>query len=329
MPSGESTRCPARNSDRAVHPLPGYRARMAKRVAAAVGVLLLLGVLGVAFVLGRAHLGVRAVQTPLPDAQELAAALDRDAGPLRLHYLNTATQQMVPGANGGHPVFLLEWEDGRLFAIDAGMRREAAEEFGATLEFAMGATPIAPIGSAGDQLGEASERLGGIAFTHMHVDHTEGIASLCGPDRPLRAFQTPEQAGPGNHTTEPGRAHLEAAPCVEFETLSGGPLHEVPGYPGLIAYPGGGHTPGSTIFFARIGDRRWIFSGDVTNSREELLEDRPKLAVYSWLIVPEATGRLATLRGWLAAEDARGDTTVLVSHDLDAIVAAGVAPWTE
>lgn len=271
-----------------------------------------------------AHWEIRRLPPRLPERTALAEATAGEGGPVRVSWLNTATQRSPGTPPVGHPVFLLEWADGRMFALDTGMDREGAEAFGRVMERLIDAEPIAFHGSVAEQLGPAVSRLRGVAFTHLHNDHTGGLASLCDAmDDPLPVFQTPRQAELGNYTTRPGRAHLAEAGCAHREGLSDGPLFAVPGFPGLFAIEGGGHTPGSTIFVARGGATTWVFAGDVTNFREPLLANEPKPRLYSLLVTPEASGHLETLRTWLAGLDAEPDVRVVVSHDVEAIAETG------
>ena len=91
----------------------------------------------------------------------------------------------------------------------------------------------------------------------------------------------------------------------------------VPGFPGLAAVSLGGHTPGSTLFAARVGRTYWLFSGDITNDKQSLTQDLPKHWAYSLLIVPEDTARTARLRQYLGALDDIDGVTVLPAHDID------------
>jgi glyoxylase-like metal-dependent hydrolase (beta-lactamase superfamily II) len=94
-----------------------------------------------------------------------------------------------------------------------------------------------------------------------------------------------------------------------------------------VAIAAGGHTPGSTVFAARVGEVTWILAGDMTNSRAALLANEPKPALYSLFIVPEAPARLERMRLWLSALDAESDVTVVVSHDQPALEASGMSAW--
>ncbi len=300
-----------------------------RRVLAGFTLIVLAALLAAAAFLIEAHWEIRSLVPQLPERAALAALAGGEGGPTGLSYLNTASQRAPGGGVMVHSVFLLEWADGRVFAIDAGMNREQARAFGELIERLLGSEPIEPHGSPGEQLGAASERVRGLGFTHLHSDHTGGIASLCGTGgRAIRVFQTPWQAELENYTTRPGRDDIEAAACARPERLDGpGPLLSVPGFPGLAALPAAGHTPGSTVFLARVGGTTWVFSGDVTNRKDALLENRPKERVYSLLVVPEAPAQLERLRLWLAELDAAPDVRVVVSHDGDALAASGIPPW--
>ena len=111
--------------------------------------------------------------------------------------------------------------------------------------------------------------------------------------------------------------------------LGEGAVMAVDGFPGLGLVALGGHTPGSTLFAVAVGDHLWLLSGDISNSKTDLLNDIGKGFFYSYLVVPEHTGRSELLRPWLAALDAKADTTVIVSHDLPDIAASGMAEYSQ
>ena len=305
---------------------------------------LALGVLAV--ILVRAHREIRAIDPPLPS---VAAVTRTDADgdlPVRLRWIDTASQAMprsgvldpdldpdpAAGYVMSHPSFVLEWADGRLFLIDLGMDAESAAAFGRNLEWLGGAEPIAFHASAAERLGDAVARVRGLAFTHLHTDHTSGVAELCqARSEPLRLFQTRLQAERVNHTTRPGRAQLEAAGCLETELLEGAALMAVPGFPGLAVVAAGGHTPGSQIFVAHVRDgrelRTWVFTGDVVNHLDGVRLDLPKPRLYSLLVVPESTARLQRLRVWLRELAQTYGARILVSHDELALQASGIDAW--
>jgi glyoxylase-like metal-dependent hydrolase (beta-lactamase superfamily II) len=98
-------------------------------------------------------------------------------------------------------------------------------------------------------------------------------------------------------------------------------------FPGLGIVELGGHTPGSTLFAVASENRLWLFSGDTTNSKADLLDNKGKGFLYSTILVPENTARTQALRSWLAGLDANHDVTVVVSHDLADIEASGMAQY--
>ena len=278
-----------------------------------------------ALVLAEAHLEMQRLEPEIPSREVLLGLLDVKDGPVRLSYVDTATQSPI-----GHPAYLFEWADGRILSVDVGMEPEGAAAFGATMEALLGADPIAIHGSLSKQMGEHSRAISAVAFTHLHLDHTGGLPGLCeGRTDRISVFQTPRQSERGNFRTRPGRNDLDRTQCADFRALeravSGTPF-TIPGYAGVVAIQVSGHTPGSTVFAANVAGKRWLIGGDVTNSMDDLRADAPKPFVYSAFIVPEARGHLAALRYWLAALDHDPDFEVLVSHDHDEFTAR-VAAW--
>ena len=298
-----------------------------RRVSVGAGLILAVLICGAGAFLWEAHWEMRGISPPLPEPDTLEQRARVADAPVRVSYVNTATQRGSGPAPLGHPGFLLEWSDGRVFLIDVGMTPEQAVAFGRPMEWLLGAEPSEPHGSLAEQLGAAVERIEGIGFTHLHNDHTGGLASLCAAlGRPVPVFQTPQQFDFENYTTRWGRRDLEEAGCARPLPVEGGPLFPVPGFPGLLAQSAGGHTPGSTIYVARVGDTTWVFAGDVTNFMESLRLNRPKPRFYSLFIVPENLARLDVLRRWLADLNDRPGVEVVPSHDLDRIVESGISP---
>ena len=258
-------------------------------VAAAI-VLVLGGILA------EAHYEIQSIDPPVPTRAELvAAAAPRADGPTRIRFVNTSSQAMPDGRQGAHPGFLIEWAGGRAFLIDVGMDRPQAAEFGEPMEW-LGAEPALAHGSVGEQMGDDAARIAGVAFTHLHFDHTGGMRELCdAADRELPVFQTPWQFERTNYGTGMGADDVRESGCAVRRRLGnddGAKHYAIPGFPGLHAIAAGGHTPGSTIYLARVGGKIWILSGDVTNTKPHLLEDLDKPLAYSLLIVPENRGRL-------------------------------------
>jgi glyoxylase-like metal-dependent hydrolase (beta-lactamase superfamily II) len=137
-------------------------------------------------------------------------------------------------------------------------------------------------------------------------------------------YQTRWQAERDNYGTIPGHDDLEDADCAQPVTLKDARLQPVPGFPGLAMMAAGGHTPGSTIFIARVGETTWVLSGDITNLLVSLEENRPKALIYSVLVVPENREHLESLRLWLRDLDSEPNTIVVPSHDLAALESTGM-----
>jgi glyoxylase-like metal-dependent hydrolase (beta-lactamase superfamily II) len=316
-------------------------------LAALTGLAVAIAATGLLF----AHRAMRALDPPFPDEAKLMAAGGSGDLPVRLRWIDTASQAMPrsavlepsldPEAEQpyvmAHTAFVLEWADGRIFLVDLGMDPEAARAFGRPLELVSGAEPIEPRGGAAEWLGDAALRVSGVAFTHLHVDHTEGAASLCGAvARTLPVFQTPLQAERSNYTTRPARAQIEAADCLSPQRLVGEPPFEVPGFPGLLVIPMAGHTPGSQVFVVHLRDqdgasaplRTFVLTGDVVNHMDGLRLDLPKPRLYSLLVVPEATERLDRVRRYLRGLMEQHGVTPLVSHDLRQLEASRIPAWS-
>jgi glyoxylase-like metal-dependent hydrolase (beta-lactamase superfamily II) len=298
-----------------------------------------------------AHRHIEAIDPPLPEEARLAAPPAPADLPVRLRWIDTASQAMPRSAVlepsvdptpdepyvMAHTAFVLEWADGRIFLVDLGMDPESAVAFGRPMELVAGAQPIAPSDDIATLLGEAIARVAGAAFTHLHPDHTAGAIPLCAAlGRRLPVFQTPLQAERPNYTTRAGHAQLEQAGCLERRPLEGGPAFAVPGFDGLVVIAAAGHTPGSQLFVAHVRDARepgaptrsFVLTGDVVNHADGLLLDLPKPRLYSLLVVPEATGRLGRVRGYLRGLVEQHDMTALISHDRTQLLGSGIAVWT-
>ena len=210
--------------------------RLLKILGAVVGVVFV----GALLVLLQAHWEIRSIHPTLPDSAEIDAALASDDTPVRIGYVLTA-EQSTPERRIGHPVFLLEWRDGRMLSIDAGMTRDGAVSFGKPFEL-IGGQPSVAYGSVGEQLGDRAAAVGAVVFTHLHVDHTGGIGSLCaGNTRGITVFQTPLQADRVNYLTRGGKRDIEAAACAKPARLDGGPIYYDSRLPGHRR--GGGRRP--------------------------------------------------------------------------------------
>ena len=291
---------------------------MPSRILQVLGLTLLLLMIGVTVTLAVAHLQVRGSGTP-PPTDAILAALKSEQGPVALHFLNTSEQPLAENTLT-HSVFVLEWADGSLFLIDAGMSESRAVDFGELIALLLGAEEPTVHGTVGSLLGEKRLDVKGIGFTHLHIDHTEGLSTLCSGGREgIRLVQTRWQQEEHNFNTREG-ASIVASSCLDgtgdWKSL----------FPGLGVFPSGGHTPGSTLFAAWIGKQLFLFPGDTTNSKRDILQDSGKGAIYSYLMVPEDTRQTAALRKWLKQKDSESAVRVLVSHDLEDIRQQGVAP---
>lgn len=291
--------------------------------------IVVLGIvlLAAALLVVPAHVQTRRIAPPLPDTDDLLALLSEPDAPVRVEYLTIASQDASLGTLG-HTVFLVRWADGRSFAIDAGMDRESAAEFAELLQMMWGAGEGHFHGDLGEQLGEDAANVAGVGFTHLHIDHTQGLGTFCAVRGPGAAvYQTRWQAEEHNFNTTEGAEIVETS-CLERRPLVGQALLRSNDFPGLGVVALGGHTPGSTLFAVAAGGRLWLFSGDTTNTKASIRDDVGKPFLYSYVLVPENTARTSELRRWLAELDAREEFTVIVSHDLDDIRSSGLPAYT-
>ena len=293
------------------------------------------------------HLSIRKIEPELPGIEQiLAVGADSGDLPVELRLLDTASQSM-PRSGVLEPsldpdpeaeyvmafaAFALEWADGRIFLIDLGMERASALAFGRSSERLLGADPIEFHADVAETLGSAVDRVAGVGFSHLHSDHTDGAIPLCASAaRAIPLFQTPLQADRSNYTTRPGRARVERAGCLEPTRLGSGPLHTVPGFPGLSVFATGGHSPGSQVFVARVGNtvgsRLWVFTGDLANHIDGIHHNLPKPMLYSLFVVPEHRDRLDLLRRMLAEMAHPPGVDLLVSHDLRQLESMGLVAW--
>jgi len=316
---------------------------MVKRILLVMGGLALLAGVGLAFGVGWAHIAIRRERAPLPSVVAVLATAAGDDRPIAISWINTASQTMPRSAvldsrrdiNPGpphvlsHPAFVFEWSDGRLLLVDTGMDRAGAVAFGKPIERLVGAQPIEPLSSLAERLGPLRERVAGLVFTHLHVDHVEGVGALCaGIPHPVPVFMTEAQRERSNYSTRPGRWLLERAACAKPVTLEGGPLFALPGFPGVLVIAAGGHTPGSQIVIAHVRQgeklRTYALTGDIVNNIDGINHDIPKPFFYSLVVVPEDGERLAELRGFLRELRDRAGIVLLVSHDQAELEASGV-----
>ncbi len=319
---------------------------MLRKILIGVLVLVVAAIAVAAVGLTWAHMAINSERAVLP-AREAIVAADKVADrPVRLRWINTASQPMPRAAVldrsadprpsdpyvMSHPSFVLEWADGRLLLVDVGMNRAGATAFGRRIEMLSGGGPIEPHPSVAERLAEQRGRVQGVLLTHLHFDHVSGLADLgTGGDHPVPVFMTEAQVERPNFTTRGELRQLQAIPFVRIERLAGGALPDVPGFPGVYVIAAGGHTPGSQIIVAHVsgpdGTHGYVFTGDIVNNIDGINYNIPKPFLYRLLIVPESEGRLAELRGFLRdLRDADG-LTLLVSHDQLQLEKSGVAAW--
>jgi len=280
-----------------------------------IGVLLLVVLVALLAFLVPPHLQIRGVAPRLPTEAELRRLLTVEGGPVAVRYVVTSHQQTAQGLLG-HDVFLVEWPNGDLFMIDSGMDAETARSFGETVQTLYGGEPAMVDGTVPTLLGENVGRVQGVGFTHLHIDHTQGLLGFCTARGAGAALlQTAYQRDLHNFNTTEG-AEIVASSCLSRQDINTDGLTTFERFPGLGIVPLGGHTPGSTLFAVAVGNRLILFPGDITNSLADIRSDRGKGLLYSYLFVPEDTARTRDLRRWLAALDAAPDIDVVVSHDL-------------
>lgn len=321
---------------------------MVKKILIGLLGLIVVGITCVALGLTWAHVAIRRERAPLPAPEAIVASTAGEDRPVRLTYINTASQAM-PRASVlepkldprptepyvmSHPSFVLEWADGRVLLIDIGMTHDGAVAFGAPIQRLSGGAAIQPLTSVAERLGDARQQVQGVIFTHLHTDHTGGIQELCkGMQHPVHVPMTVAQAERPNFTTRPGLRLLRDADCVRMERLADGPLMPVRGFPGVYVIAAGGHTPGSQIIVAHVlgpqGTRSYVFVGDIVNNIDGITNDIPKPFLYRWLIVPEDNARQAELRQFLRGLRDRYGFTLLVSHDQRQIEQSGLALWEQ
>jgi glyoxylase-like metal-dependent hydrolase (beta-lactamase superfamily II) len=305
--------------------------------------LLLILVLVVIGGLTWARMSLKQERRIPPDAAQVVALDGKDAGPTRVWWINSAHQPMprsavleadrdpTPDAPYvmAHPSFVLEWADGRLLLVDTGMTPDEAVAFGRPLEWLGGAQPMEPLAAVAARLGAAKSRVAGVILTHLHTDHTDGLAALCdGGPAEIPVFMNTAQAERPNYTTRPGLRDVNEAACARILNLGDdGGMLPVPGFDGVAVVPAAGHTPGSQVVFAKVGDKRYAFSGDLANALDGIMLDIPKPTLYSLLVVPEDTPWLATQRTWLRGLAKEHGVVVLPAHDQGAIEASGIPVW--
>ena len=284
-----------------------------------VGLVIVIFITIVATILGRAHFQTRRIAPDLPTAEDILAFHAYGEQASTLSYVVTSSQQFLDRWLG-HASFLARWQDGRILIVDTGMDEDGARDFAKLMTRIYGPSELKIFGDVANLLADSLQNVRGVAFTHLHIDHTQGVDSFCKAfekieGKAVLVSQTQTQKNVHNFNTKRGASIVENS-CLQAADLTAGKILSVDEFPGLGIIPAGGHTPGSTIYTFKVDDHIWILSGDTTNSKQDLLENKGKAFVYSYVLVPENTKQTKKLRLWLAGLDAREDMTVIVSHDL-------------
>jgi glyoxylase-like metal-dependent hydrolase (beta-lactamase superfamily II) len=224
-----------------------------------------------------------------------------------------------------HPLFWFTHADGTVLLVDAGLRPAEAASFGRSQEW-VGAD--APRCDPGALTRIPAEAIRAGVFSHLHVDHLDGLNALCAPGRPVPIRLSPEQESSEERFEARGRAlldELETEGCVVRQPFalvgSGLEAPEVGGFRGIhrVAVPG--HTPGSQLIVAFVSaggpePRAIVIAGDVVNHRFGYRHDRPKPWWYRKLLVREDDEQQASNRRLLARLEQEG-FEIWVNHHLD------------
>jgi len=311
-------------------------------------ILLLLAVAGAAAGLVWMHLTVQGQRGPLPTASELMDLSKESDLPIKVSVIETAeqvtprravldpTNDPTPDATYvmTHPSFVLEWADGRLLLVDAGMTQAGAIKFGQPLETLMGAGLVKPLKTVASALDKDLARVKGMVFTHLHLDHVDGLRDICPRlEKPLKVFMTGGQLDTWTLFTSEGKdIVLHSGGCTEPVRIGPAKLIPLEGFPGVGVIHAAGHTPGSQIVVAAVRDQagtlqRWVFSGDVTNTIDGIRNDLSKPLFYRLVIVPEDDDRLGELRRYLKALEGDLKMTVVPSHDQNHLHETGIRAW--
>jgi glyoxylase-like metal-dependent hydrolase (beta-lactamase superfamily II) len=316
------------------------------RLLKGVVVLLLLATAVVAGGLAWLHWEIQAERAPLPNVAEVLDFGMSGELPVKVSVIETSQQRTprdtvlaVDQASPPepyvmtHPSFVLEWADGRLLLVDVGMTHAGAIKFGQPIERFFKGGPAEALTTTAAALGDAATRVQGIVFTHLHIDHVDGLRELCPRvGHPVKVFMTAPQQDAWTPFTAEGRSLVEHAGCTERVRLGSAPLAPLDGFPGVGVMAVGGHTPGSQALLAVIRDadgvlHRYIFTGDVTNTIEGMRRDVPKPLFYRLVIVPEDDDRLGELRRYFGTLERERGIAIVVSHDQGHLHSLGIPAW--
>ena len=290
-----------------------------------------------------AHSDIDSVSPELPGPEAVLASGQLSGLPTSIAYYNTASQRVArktmldedqdPGETANKrvdaesaetglvemsfPAFVVTWEDGRQFVIDAGFSRAEAIDFGRRSALA-GAGPIEFHGLLADQLDMAKVK--GIGFTHLHGDHMMGSLAFCRDNAEFTLVQTMEQHSWHSYLTKGSAKLLNELDCgMQLLLDDTFVLKGIKDFPGLYVVYAGGHTLGSQIFVAHINEgartETYILAGDMANHFDGVRYNVSKPPAYSRWIVPENLDQLYKVRSWLKLMNQETDISVFISHD--------------
>jgi len=312
-----------------------------------LGLFSLLLILVLAYGLNQLRLAHADIDSLAPGLPTLKAV--RESGlvfglPTGIGYYNTATQRVPrtsvldqaqdPVTDEGvmvdmsFPAFVVTWEDGRQFVIDAGFSAAEAVEFGRRSELA-GSEPLIFHDLVANHL--ETGKVKGIGFTHLHTDHTMGASALCKTQADFSIVQTIEQYSWHNYLTSTSAELLNNLGCgLQLILDDGLILKSVGNFPGLYVVHVAGHTLGSQLYIVNVNQGSnigtYILAGDMANHMDGIKYNISKPPAYSRWLVPENLEQLNKVRVWLKTMDQEPDITVLISHDKADLMESALPP---
>lgn len=305
---------------------------MIKRILIVALALILLGLAGISSLVLSAHQQIDDLNPPFPSLSQIRDSARVGGLPISLEMFNTASQMIektsvLEASESGEmfemsfPAFLITWENGRQFLVDAGMTESVATAFGKPSEI-LGAGPMQYHGALNSYVNVDS--IAGIGFTHLHQDHVDGVQTLCPEAKNLVIIQGEKQFTQTNYGTAQQNELLASLDCGERLLIRDNRiLKSIAGFPGLYMIDVAGHTPGSQVFVVHIKvegrNTTYVLAGDLANHFDGIDSNIPKPAFYSRFIVPENLKQLNRARIWLKQLDAEYNINVLISHHKQSI----------
>jgi len=298
-----------------------------KKIFLSFLLLILLAVGGITAILIPAHQQIDALNPPFPSLKSIRESAKIEGLPVSIEMFNTATQMVSKTSvlssvkkddafEMSYPTFLITWENGQQFLIDAGMTESVALAFGKPLE-TLGAGAMKFHGDLKDFIDPSN--INGIGFTHLHEDHVDGVRTLCPAAKGLVVVQGYEQFSQVNYGTSAQNELLDSLECGKRLLIRDNfTLKSIAGFPGLYLINVAGHTPGSQVFVVHVKvegrNTTYILAGDLANHIEGIESNISKPVFYSRFIVPENLVQLDKARIWLKQLDAEYNINVLISH---------------